>query len=293
MGALPVPVPEPARERAEADLAGYAADFDPRRLRIIAQRIVATLDPDGPEPADNPLPARPARGELWLQERRDGRLGLEGWLGAEQGALFRSLIEQLAEPRPAPDGGRDHRSVPERQADALIELCDRARADDDFPTTGGERPHLSVLIDWEALRTGLGTATLDHGQRISAADARRCACDATVIPVVLGGEGEPLDVGRAARTVPRAIRRALAARDRGCAFPGCDTPPALCDAHHIQHWADHGRTSVRNCCLLCAMHHRQVHLQRWQIRINAGRVEFRPPAVVDPGRKPLINPLRR
>ncbi|MGH3796265.1 MAG: DUF222 domain-containing protein [Pseudonocardiaceae bacterium] len=246
MAALPTSVPEPARKRVEADLAGYARDFDPRRLRTIAYRIVATLDPDGPEPADDPAPEAPVRGELWLRDRRDGRLGLEGWLAPEQGAMVRSLIEQLAAPRPATDGVPDTRSTPARQADALIELCDRARSCDDFPTTGGEPPHLTVLIGWEALRTALGAATLDHGQSISAADARRLACDATVIPVVLGGDSEPLDVGRAMRTVPRGIRRALVARDRGCSFPGCDRPPGLCDGHHVQFWADGGPTSVAN-----------------------------------------------
>jgi hypothetical protein len=106
---------------------------------------------------------------------------------------------------------------------------------------------------------GLGAATLNYGQPISVAAARRMACEAKVIPVVLGGESEPLDVGRAIRTVPMGIRRALVARDRGCAFPGSDRPPGLCEAHHCQHWIDGGVTAVHNCCLLCPAHHQQVH----------------------------------
>ncbi|MGH8921792.1 MAG: DUF222 domain-containing protein, partial [Actinomycetes bacterium] len=188
MAALPASVPEPARERAEADLAGYARDFDPRRLRIIAQRLLANADPDGPEPGADATAATPVRGELWLRDRRDGRLGLEGWLDAEHGSLVRALIEQLAARRPAVDGVPDERTVPQRQADALIELCDRARATDEFPTAGGEPPHVTVTIGWEALRAGLGSATLDYGHPISAADARRLACDCKVIPVVLGGD---------------------------------------------------------------------------------------------------------
>lgn len=246
MASLPALVPQPARDRAEADLAGYARDFDPRRLRTIADRITATLDPDGPEPTDDPIPANPARGELWLRNRRDGRLTLEGCLDPEHGSLVRALIEQLAIPSPRTDGAPDTRSVPARQADALIELCDRARATDDFPTTAGEPPHVTVTIDWDALRTGLGSATLDYGQLISAAAARRICCDCKLIPVVLGGDSEPLDVGRAMRTVPMGIRRAQAARDGGCSFPGCDRPPALCDAHHSRHWIDGGETSVQN-----------------------------------------------
>ncbi len=293
IAALPTSVPEPARERAEADLAGYARDFDPRRLRTIAHRILATLDPDGPEPTDDPIPVAPVRGELWLRDRRDGRLGLAGWLDPEHGSLVRSLIEQLAARRPATDGAPDTRTVPQRQADALIELCDRARATEGLPTTGGEPPHLTVTIDWDALRIALGTGTLDYGQPISAGDARRIACDGKLIPVVLGGDSEPLDVGRAMRTAFLGIRRALVARDGGCGFPGCHRPPGICAAHHVRHWIDGGETTVKNCCLLCTMHHQQVHLQGWNITIHGGRVEFRPPAIIDPDRRPLTNPLRR
>ncbi len=293
MAAIPASVPEPVRERVEADLARYARDFDPRRFRTLAQRIVATLDPDGPEPAeDEPTPSTPVRGELWLRDRRDGRLGLEGWLDPEHGTMVRSLIEQLAAPRRTADGVPDTRSVPQRHADALIELCERARGADDFPTTGGEPAHLTVTIDWDALRTAVGSATLNYGRRISAADARRLACDCNLIPAVLGADSEPLDVGRATRTAPLGIRRALIARDGGCCFPGCHRPPGLCAVHHAQHWADGGTTSVCNCCLLCPMHHQQVHLQGWDITIHGGRVQFRPPAIIDPERKSLTNPLR-
>jgi Domain of unknown function (DUF222) len=106
-------------------------------------------------------------------------------------------------------------------------MCGLARAAEDCPQhrPAGEPPHLTVVIDWDALRTGLGVATLDYGTHISASEARQWACDAKIIPVVLGGKFEPLDVGRTMRTVPLSIRRALVARDRGCAFPGCDRPP--------------------------------------------------------------------
>ncbi|MGH4016283.1 MAG: DUF222 domain-containing protein [Pseudonocardiaceae bacterium] len=292
MATIPASMPEPVRERVEADLAGYARDFDPRRLRTLAHRVLANLDPDGPEPADEPEPAAPVRGELWLRDRRDGRLGLEGWLDPEHGTMLRSLIEQLAKPCPAADGVPDTRTVPERQADALIELCERARGADNFPTTGGEPPHLTVTVHLDALRTALGTAAMDYGHQLSAADARRLACDAKLIPAVLGADSEPLDVGRATRTVPLGIRRALVARDGGCCFPGCHRPPGLCAAHHVRHWVDGGETSVRNCCLLCPMHHQQVHLQGWDLTIQGGRVAFRPPAVIDPDRRPLFTPLR-
>jgi hypothetical protein len=291
MGAIPAAVSVERREATEADLARYARSFSPASLDKIGRHILAHLDQDGPQPPDEPEGAA-AAGELRLRERRDGRLGLEGFLEPEHSAAFRSLIEQFTAPRPAAEGIPDPRTAPQRNADALVEICGLARAVQDCPTTGGEPPHLTVTLDWEALRTGLGRATLDYGTHLSASAARRWACDAKIISVVLGGASEPLDVGRAMRTVPLSLRRALVARDRGCAFPGCDRPPALCQAHHCQHWADGGDTSVNNCVLLCETHHRHVHRTGWEILIRPHHVEFIPPATIDPHRRPLHNPLR-
>jgi len=291
MGAIPASVGVKEREAAEADLARYARSFNPASLSKIGRHILAHLDQDGPPPREEPEPA-PAAGELRWRERRDGRLGLEGFLEPEHSAAFRSLIEQFAAPRPATEHIPDPRTTAQRNADALLEICGLARAAQACPTTAGEPPHLTVTLGWEALCTGLGGATLDYGTHLSASAARRWACDAKIIPVVLGGASEPLDVGRALRTVPLSLRRALVARDRGCAFPGCDRPPALCQAHHCRHWTEGGDTSVENCVLLCETHHRHVHLTGWEILIHPGYVEFIPPAIIDPDRTPLHNPLR-
>jgi Domain of unknown function (DUF222) len=291
MRSIPASVGVEQRQAAEADLARYARSFNPASLHKIGRHILAHLDQDGPQPTEEPEPA-PAARELRFRERRDGRLGFEGFLESEHSAAFRSLIEQLAAPRPATEGILDARTTPQRNADALLEVCGLARAAQACPTTGGEPPHLTVTLAWEALRTGLGTATLDYGTYLSASAARRWACDAKIIPVVLGGESQPLDVGRAMRTVPLSLRRALVARDRGCAFPGCDRPPGLCHAHHCRHWIDGGDTSVDNCVLLCETHHRHVHHTGWEILIRPGYVDFIPPATIDPDRRPLHNPLR-
>ncbi|MBV9013854.1 MAG: HNH endonuclease, partial [Pseudonocardiales bacterium] len=82
------------------------------------------------------------------------------------------------------------------------------------------------------------------------------------------------------------------ARDRGCAFPGCDRPPGLCQTHHRRHWADGGDTNIDNCVLLCETHHRHVHCTGWEILIHPDHVTFIPPAIIDPDRTPLHNPLR-
>ena len=290
MDAVPASTSAAQRAEVEADLVKYARRFGPTDLAKLGQHMLAHLDPDGPEPRDDE-PA-PAAGELRLRNRRDGKLGFEGWLDREHGPQFQGLIDQLAKPRPLSKDIPDPRSTDERQADALLEMCGLARAAEACPTTGGEPPHINVTIDWDALRTELGAALLDYGRHLSASDARRWACDCKVIPIVLGGDSEPLDVGRISRSVPLGIRRALVARDRGCAFPGCDRPPARCDAHHVRHWVDGGETSLGNCVLLCPTHHRHVHGTGWEIIVRPGHVEFIPPAILDPLRKPLRDLLR-
>ena len=91
---------------------------------------------------------------------------------------------------------------------------------------------------------GAGFGVSATGDVLSPATVRRLACDASLIPAVLGGHGEPLDVGRRHRLVTPAIRTALILRDRGCSFPGCTVPAAWTDAHHLTHWIDGGRTSL-------------------------------------------------
>ena len=290
MDAVPASITAAQRAEVEADLARHARTFGPTELAKLGQRLLAHLDPDGPEPRDdNPAPAA---GELRLWNRRDGTLGFEGWLDGEHGPQFQGLIDQLAKPRPLSREIPDLRSTDERQADALLDICGLARTAEACPTTGGEPPHVTVTIGWDALRTELGVALLDYGQHLTASHARRWACDCKIVPIVLGGESEPLDVGRISRTVPLGIRRALVIRDRGCAFPGCDRPPGRCDAHHVRHWVDGGETSLSNCVLLCPTHHRHVHGTGWDITVKPGHVEFIPPAILDPLRKPLRNPLR-
>ncbi len=108
---------------------------------------------------------------------------------------------------------------------------------------------------------------------------RRLACDAEIIPAVLGTRSEILDVGRTHRTVTPALWTALVIRDRHCTFPACHRPPVMCQAHHLTHWVDHGPTALDNLALLCGHHHRTLHHTPWQIRLNPHdrKPEFKPP----------------
>ncbi len=132
----------------------------------------------------------------------------------------------------------------------------------------------------------LGSGLVSFGDGLSVDAIRRIACDAGVIPVVLGSNSEPLDVGREHRLVTPAIRRALIARDQGCIIPGCDAPPGHCDAHHVIHWIDGGKTAVVNLVLVCTPHHRAIHRDTWIVTITDGQVNVTRPDWTEPDPRP-------
>jgi len=180
--------------------------------------------------------------------------------------------------------------VPQRRADALREIFGVAFASEQLPDHGGDRPSVVVTVDYDVLARQLGTGTLDTGERLSPETVRRMACDARIIPAVLNGRGQPLDLGRERRLFSGPVRRALVLRDGGCRFPGCDRPSKWCDAHHVTHWDDDGPTCLANGCLVCGYHHRLIHEGDWEVRMGAdGLPEFIPPTWVDPDRKPQRN----
>jgi len=118
----------------------------------------------------------------------------------------------------------------------------------------GAKANITVTIDLNDLTAATANATgqLVYGDNLSAAAIRRLACDATIIPLVLGSNSEPLDVGRSERLITRPMRRALNARDKGCVV--CGAPPIHCDAHHLRSWLDGGATAIWNLVLVCRRH---------------------------------------
>ena len=121
--------------------------------------------------------------------------------------------------------------------------------------------------------------TTEDGHELPPDVLRRLACDAEIIPAVLGTRSEVLDVGRLHRLVTPALWVALVLRDRHCTFPGCTRPPVMCHAHHLIHWSTGGTTTLDNLALLCGHHHRVIHHTPWHIRLNPDdrRPEFLPP----------------
>jgi hypothetical protein len=137
--------------------------------------------------------------------------------------------------------------------------------------------------------TRAGTGTLLFTGPVTADTVRKIACDADIIPVVLGGEGQVLDIGRASRVFPPHIRKALTARDRGCAFPQCTIPAPWCEAHHTTYWYRGGTTGTDNGTLLCSHHHHLIHKEQWTIQMRTGIPWFIPPPHLDPAQTPRRN----
>lgn len=192
--------------------------------------------------------------------------------------------------------------------DGLVGACRIALSTSLLPAAGGHRPQVMVTIDYRDLlgdlrttsfldtssrdtssrdtsgdaltagpRGGSGTGRAVFTEQLSARTIRRIACDADLIPLVLGGDGQVLDIGRAGRLFPPHLRRALVARDRGCAFPDCTIPAPWCEAHHMTPWSHGGTTGIDNGVLLCAHHHHIVHDGRWTVASHNGIPWFTPP----------------
>jgi hypothetical protein len=207
-----------------------------------------------------------------------GKVRVDGTLHPETGETVLTALRAIVD---AETHGRkddvDDRSPAQRRADALGEVCRQWLDRPDRPMVGGERPHVTVTVSADALAGVDGACEMDHVGPISIGTARRLACDASVMRVVLSERSEPLDVGRRSKVVPPPMRRAVSVRDGRCRFPGCDRPPTWCDAHHIVHWADGGPTAMSNLILLCRQHHRAIHAGRARLDMDDGQPVFRRP----------------
>lgn len=275
-------------EGAESALATQAVLCTPAELHTWGAQLIEALDQDGPAPDDGP---EPQINELRIVRHRDRPGGtLRGrYDDAEMFDRIATTLDAMSRPADV-DDPRDN---PERAAEALAEVCGHALAhapSRTLPETGGRRPQVTVTVRLDDLEQRARAASLDLGGQLTPAAVRMLTCDAAVVPVVLGGAGQPVDVGRATRTIPHGLRRAVAARDRGCAHPGCDRPPAWCEVHHVVPWERGGPTSIGNCVMLCRVHHRLVHASGWEVRIVGGRPEFVPPGWIDPYRRPRRRP---
>ncbi|HZX04313.1 HNH endonuclease signature motif containing protein [Kribbella sp.] len=272
-------VPVEDLDVAEEQLVGLAAHLSPKELRSAAKQLCNLLDSDGPEPEEQKAYGRES---LTLITAENG-VKFRGYLANENAELLRAVIHAGARPHKTVDGELDPRARDKRQADALTTALTVAANAWDTDTAGhGAKANITVTIDLDDLRSATANATGQtvYGDDLSAATIRRLACDANVIPLVLGSNSEPLDVGRRERLVTKHIRHALNARDKGCVV--CSAPPVMCDAHHLTHWQDGGVTALTNLALLCRHHHVDLHNARWTITITNGKVQVARPTWATP-----------
>ena len=230
-----------------------AVDRAIQQLAQVVQHYLAQLDPDGPEP--DPTEER----GLTLSTFSDGRVALRGELDAVGGEKLQAALESIVQ-ADRPKG--DRRTRAQQLADALVQLADNQIASGDLPFLRTVKPSVVVTIRGTDIfdpATGPATATGGFGSLLSAAKARQLACDGSITPVLVDGDGLPLDVGRTKRVVPPHIRRAVELRDESCVFAGCSAPKYWCDVHHVVHWLFGGATSLENSALLCERHHTKVH----------------------------------
>ena len=285
---------DPARcHDVATQLVEYAGSFGPSALARLVNRAVEVVAPEVAEEADRRAVERidaELRRQRHLSWRRgpDGEVLLKAKLDQVTGEHLIAILRAIATQQRKTSllAGIDV-SRTQANADALGTVFAHYASCGQAPRHGADRPRLLVTVDFDTLARRLGTATLANtGAKLTAAQARRLACDAHILPVVLDGRSVPLDVGRARRLFTGHLGALLIARDRGCAFPGCDRPPADCEAHHRRPWWASGRTSLHNGVLLCTYHHHIVEPDpnahpdtQWVIRLDHhGNPEFGAPS---------------
>ena len=154
----------------------------------------------------------------------------------------------------------------------------------------GTRPQAGATTPTQpGPRNTVSTGTATFTGPLHPNTIRKIACDAEILPVLLGTDSQILDIGRTTRIFPPHIRKAITARDGGCAFPDCTLPAPWCEAHHITYWSHGGTTGTKNGTLLCSHHHHLIHKEQWTITMNTGIPWFIPPPHIDPHQTPRRN----
>lgn len=203
-------------------------------------------------------------------------------LSPTNAAIVKAAIMAGSAPNPATETTEngsvvrvlDDRTPGKRRVDALMDLIHAgARAGANLSGAAvGSAATVLVTMNLDTLTSGAGAATTPVGDVLDAGAARRAACDADLIPVVLGGPSQPVDVGRRERLVTKGLRAAVVIRDHGCTFPGCDRPPGFCEIHHVIPWWAGGHTSLANSAMLCRRHHQTVHRHGYTATTTASGV---------------------
>ncbi len=258
-------ITEQARPTVLEGLIRIAVKDGPRECRRLRPQLLAKYGLDG----QLQLEQDAAKRYVSLSQPCVDELGVAEYrltLDPEGKAVLEAALGPLSAPRPV-EGGRDLRCSDRRRGEALVALVRRGvQAGDKGPRH--TKSQLFVTVDLETLRSGLLGAGVTMGGAqagtvLAPETVRRLACDATIIPTVMGVAGAVVDLGMDVRLFTAAQVKRLWLRDQHCTYPGCDMPPQWTDAHHLIHWADGGPTDLSNAGLLCERHHTIVHQRRY------------------------------
>lgn len=292
---LPSEVPADVVRQAESTLVGHCATFGPRQLHRLGRRILEVVAPDIAEEAEaRRLAALESearrRTRLTLRRCGDGTTRISGRVPDATATRLATYLEAFANPRKGtaetdPSDPLQRLPYPRRLGEALCQFLETG-GNTRLPLHGGDATTVIVNVDLASLRNELGTASLlgagsipgDQGSpedRITAHEARRLACNAKILPAVLGGRSEVLDLGRARRLFSAAQRKALLVRDQTCRAEHCDIPGTWAEAHHWVSWQSGGPTDLANAVLLCSHHHHRAHDPAYDSqRLTSGDVRF-------------------
>ena len=209
----------------EADLIAQAVTLDPHQLATYATRVVFALDQNGILATEA---YRLKHRAFTIAQRPDGSAHVDGELTAPCAEALLTVLDSLAKPAPAIDGTPDSRSPAARRHDGLLDASLRLLRDGGLPMTGGIHATILLTTTEAEIHAGTGLVTTGHGAIISIDHAITLCTDLKILPVIFNDAHASTYYGNDQRTASVAQRLALAARDHGCSFPGCDRPPAWC-----------------------------------------------------------------
>jgi hypothetical protein len=279
---LPTDLGTDALEKAERHLLGLARHHDAKGLHHLGKHLFEVIAPDEADAHEATIlereenaAAKACRLSMW--DDGEGKTRGTFTIPTLAGAALKKALHAIMAPKhqTATQGaGVERRPTPEALGQALCELITRYPVDR-LPQTGGVNATVMVTIDLDVLLGRLEKAgVLDTGEKISPALARRLACEAGVIPVVLGGRSQPLDLGRRRRLFADHQRLALQLRDAGCRAEGCDRTTGL-HTHHQRRWTDGGPTDLTNAVSLCHWHHNRAHDTSYRTTYHPnGKIRF-------------------
>lgn len=316
VGDLPAGTTPEQKKACEEALVGDAGKYSLKDLRSRSKRITDQYKPKPQVDAtenDNLEDEEKAawkKAEFWMRSNGDGTSSGGFRLPEAQADMLEAAIKSICAPkrdhlrdhpgaRPAGSGSGGSgaggsgsgtgdstgHSFYDRELDfrtrmgaGFAELCSHLPGHL-LPGRSGLGATLMVHLDYDTLVDGVKAATLSTGTRLSAAQARLMACNLGIVPQVFGGRSVPLDHGHEQRLFTKAQKQALAARDGGCTFPGCDRPPEQAEGHHWRApWSAGATTKLDDGVLICPHHHRLIHNEDWSLRLGpTGKIEYRAP----------------